>query len=148
MGMQDRPGSNGRDLEPAPWAGKARVMVCVGFNPISQRLIQRAGNLARALEGELIAVHIQPGESDAPGYQMMLEHNLKLARRLGARIVIERGAPLAEVLGRVAQANGVTHIVMGESARSRLDEVRRGSLVRQVLRASRGIDVYIVADPA
>jgi two-component system, OmpR family, sensor histidine kinase KdpD len=42
----------------------------------------------------------------------------------------------------------VTHLVMGESARSRLDEVRRGSLVRQVLSATRGIDVYIVADPA
>jgi len=42
----------------------------------------------------------------------------------------------------------VTHLVMGESARSRLDEVRRGSLVRQVLGATRGIDVYIVADPA
>jgi two-component system sensor histidine kinase KdpD len=52
------------------------------------------------------------------------------------------------VLTRVAQANRVTHIVMGESARSRLEEVRTGSLVRQILRASRGIDIYIVADPA
>jgi two-component system sensor histidine kinase KdpD len=123
-------------------------MVCVGYNPTSQRLIQRAGDLARALDGELLALHIRAAESDAPGYQMMLEHNMKLARRLGARVLIERGAPLAEVLARVAQENGVTHLVMGESARSRLEEVRRGSLVRQVLRASRGIDVYIVADPA
>ena len=146
--MEQRPVTNGRDIEPAPWAGGARVMVCVGYNPASQRLIQRASQLARALDGELIAVHIQPAESDAPGYQMMLEHNLALARRLGARIVVERGAPLAQVLARVAQSNGVTHIVIGESARSRLEEVRRGSLVRQVLSASRGIDVYIVADPA
>jgi two-component system sensor histidine kinase KdpD len=123
-------------------------MVCVGYNPVSQRLIQRAGQLARALNGELLALHIQAAKSDAPGYQMMLEHNMKLARRLGARVLIQRGAPLAEVLARVAQQHGVTHLVMGESARSRLDEVRRGSLVRQVLRASRGIDVYIVADPA
>jgi two-component system sensor histidine kinase KdpD len=123
-------------------------MVCVGYNPTSQRLIQRAGQLARALGGELIALHIQAAESDVPGYQTMLEHNMKLARRLGARVLVERGAPVAEVLARVAQANGVTHLVMGESARSRLDEIRRGSLVRQVLSASRGIDVYIVADPA
>jgi two-component system, OmpR family, sensor histidine kinase KdpD len=140
--------SNGRDNEPAPWLGRARVMVCVGYNPASQRLIQRAADLTRAFGGELIAVHIQPAESDAPGYQMMLEHNLTLAGRLGARIVVERGSQLAEVLARVAQANGVTHIVMGESARSRLEEVRRGSLVRQVLSATRGIDVYLVADPA
>ncbi|HEU5103183.1 MAG TPA: universal stress protein [Roseiflexaceae bacterium] len=146
--MEQRSASNGNDAEPAPWTGGARVMVCVGYNPVSQRLIQRAGQLARALGGELIALHIQASESEVPGYQMMLEHNMKLARRLGARVLIERGAPVAEVLARVAQANGVTHLVMGESARSRLEEIRRGSLVRQVLRASRGIDVYIVADPA
>jgi two-component system, OmpR family, sensor histidine kinase KdpD len=123
-------------------------MVCVGYNPISQRLIQRAAHLAKAFRGELIAVHIQPAESDVPGYHTMLERNLDLARQLGARIVVERGTPLAQVLTRVAHANSVTHIVMGESARSRLEEVRTGSLVRQILRASRGIDIYIVADPA
>lgn len=123
-------------------------MVCVGYNPISQRLIRRAADLARALDAELIAVHIQPGESAVPGYQTMLERNLELARQLGARVVVEQGAPIAGVLAGVAQANNVTHIVMGESARSRWAEIQNGSLVRQLLRASRGIDVYIVADPA
>jgi two-component system sensor histidine kinase KdpD len=146
--MEQWSDSYSNDLEPAPWAGAARIMVCVGFNPASQRLIQRASHLARCLGGELIALHIQPTESAAPGYQMMLQHNMKLAQQLGARILIERGSPLAEVLARVAHANGVTHLVMGESARSRLDEVRRGSLVRQMLSATHGIDVYIVADPA
>jgi two-component system, OmpR family, sensor histidine kinase KdpD len=84
----------------------------------------------------------------APGYRTMLDQNLALARQIGARVLVEHGADIAEVLARVAHANGVTHIVMGESARSRWDEVRTGSLVRQLLRASRGIDVYIVADPA
>jgi two-component system, OmpR family, sensor histidine kinase KdpD len=146
--MEQPPGWNSDYLEPPPWPTGARIMVCVGYNPASQRLIQRASDLARALGGELIALHIQPTKRAAPGYQLMLEHNMKLANQLGARILIERGSPLAEVLARVAQANRVTHLVMGESARSRLDEIRRGSLVRQVLSATRGIDVYIVADPA
>jgi two-component system sensor histidine kinase KdpD len=146
--MTEQPPSNGRDQPSAPWPGVARVMVCVGYNPVSQRLIERASYLAKAFNGELIAVHIRADDSAPPGYQAMLEHNMALARRCGARIVVERGAPLVEVIVRVAQANGVTHIVMGESARSRFDEVRRGSLVRQLLGASRGIDIYIVADPA
>ena len=100
--MEQRHALYNRDIDPAPWAGGARIMVCVGYNPASQRLIQRAGLLARALDGELIALHIQPAESAAPGYQMMLEHNMKLAGQLGARIVIERGSPLAEVLARAA----------------------------------------------
>lgn len=133
---------------PPPWVGAARVMVCVGYNPVSLRLIQRAAFLANALGGDLLAVHFQIGESDAPGYQTMLQHNLEIARRLGAVVKIEPCSVLAQSIAQFAQANRVTHIVMGESARSRLEEVRRGSLVRQVLGASQGIDIYIVADPA
>ncbi len=132
----------------SPWPGGIRVMVCVGYNPVSQRLIQRASFLARALGGELLAVHFQSAESDVPGYQTMLQRNLDFARGQGAQVQIERGGDVAQAIAHFAQANRVTHIVMGESARSRLEEVRRGSLVRQVLSASRGIDVYIVADPA
>ncbi len=146
--MERQPTGYSDNYEPTPWPDGARIMVCVGYNPAPQRLIERASLLARALGGELIALHIQPAESAAPGYQMMLEHNMKLANQRGARILIERGSPLPKVLARVAQANRVTHLVMGESARSRLDEVRRGSLVRQVMGATRGIDVYTVADPA
>lgn len=146
--MDEQRQSNGYSARSADNPGVARVMVCVGYNPVSQRLIQRAGQIASALGGELIAVHVQPAESAAPGYQMMLEQNLAMARQLGAQIVIERGEPVAQTLARVAQAHGVTQIVMGESARSRWAEIRSGSLVRQVLRASRGIDIYIVADPA
>jgi two-component system sensor histidine kinase KdpD len=141
------PAHNGDPLGQS-WPGPVRVMVCVGYNPASQLLIRRAGQLARAFRGELIAVHIETATSAAPGYRTMRDQNLALARQLGARLLVEQGTNIAEVLARVAQANGVTHVVMGESARSRWQEVRTGSLVRQLLRASRGIDVYIVADPA
>lgn len=134
--------------ETAPWPAQPRVMVCIGYNPSSQRLIRRAGALAQALRGELLAVHIQSNDSSAPGYRTMLEQNMALARSLGALVLIERGGPLAETLARVAQQHRVTHLVMGESARSRWAEIQNGSLVRQVLSASHGVDVYIVADPA
>jgi two-component system sensor histidine kinase KdpD len=146
--MDEQHGTNGHDQPATPWVGVARVMVCVGYTPASLRLIQRAAYLANAFGGELVAVHIQPAGSEAPGYQAMLEHNIALARRLGARVLVEQHDSPADTIARVAREQGITHIVMGESARSRLEEVRRGSLVRQVLRASRGIDVYIVADPA
>ena len=104
--------------------------------------------LAHALNAELLAVHIQSSDSTAPGYRVVLEQNFQVARSLGARTLVERGAPLAETVVRVAQQHAITLIVMGESARSRWAEVQKGSLVRQVLQASRGIDVYVVADPS
>src|SRR5262245_17598151 len=133
---------------PRSWSTEARVMVCVGYNPLSQRLIRTAAQLAQVLGGSLLAVHIESGESQAPAYHALLEQNLTLAQQLGASVIAERGDNVAQAIARAAQSHGVTHIVMGESARSRLEEVVRGSLARQVLRASRGIDLYIVADPA
>lgn len=130
------------------WPDNARVMVCVGYNPLSQRLIQTAARLAVALGGQLLALHIETENSQAPSYLAMLEQNLSLAKQLGAQVVRAEGDNVAETLARVALEQRVTHLVMGESARSRLEEVMHGSLVRQVLRASRGIDIYIVADPA
>jgi len=123
-------------------------MVCVGYNPLSQRLIYTAARLATGLGGSLLALHIEAESSDAPGYLALLEQNLALAERLGALLVRERGDDIAQTLARAAEAHRVTHLVMGESARSRLEEVMHGSLVRQVLRATRGIDIYIVSDPA
>ncbi len=130
------------------WPEDPRLMVCVGYNPSSQRLIQTAARLAAALQGHLLALHIETEHSQAPSYLAMLEQNLTLAERLGAQIIRAEGDNVAETLARVALEQHVTHLVMGESARSRLEEVMHGSLVRQVLRASRGIDIYIVADPA
>jgi len=146
--MDGQPLTNGSQSGQLTWERPIRIMVCVGYNPASQLLIRRAGQLANALGGELIAVHIETATSEAPGYRTMLEQNLALARQLGARVLLEQGTDIARVLARVAQATDVTHVVMGESARSRWEEIRTGSLVRQLLRASRGIDIYIVADPA
>lgn len=136
------------DKKATNWPNDVRVMVCVGYNPLSQRLIQTAARLATGLGGQLLVLHIEIEGSQAPAYLALLDQNIEMAEQFGATVVRERGGNLAETLARAAHAHGVTHLVMGESARSRLEEVMRGSLVRQVLRASRGIDIYIVADPA
>jgi two-component system sensor histidine kinase KdpD len=36
---------------------------------------------------------------------------------------------------------------MGQSARSRIDEVVRGSIVNRIMRETRNIDIVVVADP-
>jgi two-component system, OmpR family, sensor histidine kinase KdpD len=129
-------------------ASATLVLVCVGYNPSSQRLIRRAERLARAFGGQLLALHVAP-QSTAPGYEVMVEENFALARSFGAEtLIVPTENDLAHTIANVAARHSATHIVMGESARSRWEEVRNGSLVRQVLQASHGIDLYIVADEA
>ncbi len=130
------------------WGEPVRVLVCIGYNPSSQLLIRRAAQLARALGGQLYAAHIQTSGSLAPGYRTTLEQNMAQARNLGATILIERGDDVAETISRLARQEHITHVVMGESARSRIREIQSGSLVRQILQATSGVDLYIVADRA
>jgi len=37
-------------------------------------------------------------------------------------------------------------VVMGQSARSRFDEVVRGSIVNHIMRETRNVDIVVVAD--
>jgi len=121
------------------------VMVCIGYNPASGRMIGQAARLARAFGGRLIALHVAR-PSQAPGYQVTLEDNMGLARAQGAEIVVTRSSDLAASIVEAAQHHGVTHLVMGESTRTRWEEWRTGSIMKQVLNATRGIDLYIVAE--
>jgi two-component system sensor histidine kinase KdpD len=50
-----------------------------------------------------------------------------------------------EVIHYVREA-GVTFIVMGQSARSRFEEVVRGSIINRIMRETRNIDMVVVAD--
>jgi two-component system, OmpR family, sensor histidine kinase KdpD len=131
---------------PAEASGEATVvMVCVGYNPSSQRLILRAAQLARAFRGRLIALHVAR-PSQAPGYRVTLEDNMALAREQGAEVVFITGSDLATSIAEAARRYRVTQLVMGESARTRWDDWRTGSIMRQVLNLSAGVDLYVVAE--
>lgn len=121
---QQHPASEPEYLLP-PWQGAARVMVCVGYNPVSQRLIQRASFLANAFGGDLLAVHFQLGESAAAGYQTMLQRNLDLAHGLGAQVMIEPCTALPQSIAQFIAGQPRDAYRDGQAARSRLEEVRR-----------------------
>jgi len=50
-----------------------------------------------------------------------------------------------EIIKHVDEA-GTTYIVMGQSARSRLEEIIRGSIINRIMRGTRSIDIVVVAD--
>ena len=68
---------------------------------------------------------------------------------LGGEVVELSGDSEAEVILEFARENRATFIVMGQSKRSRLDEVLRGSpLIARIMRETDYIDVLVVADPS
>ena len=55
---------------------------------------------------------------------------------------------MAEEILRFAQEHRITYIVLGQSRRSRMSEIVRGSRIARIIREVDHIDVLVVADPS
>lgn len=76
-----------------------------------------------------------------------LADTLRLAESLGAEALTIPGVGrrIADDVVEFAQANNVTHIVVGKSARSRWFELTRGSVVHDLVRRAGNISVHVIA---
>lgn len=131
-----------------PAVGTVRVLVGLGINPHSQRLLQTAARLANGLAGDLLALHVAPPGNVTSLYEANIAWQVEYARELGATVTIVEGRNIAATLIEFAKAQHVTHLVVGQSDISRWREITRGSVINRMQRMIRqqqvGIDLYIV----
>jgi two-component system sensor histidine kinase KdpD len=73
-----------------------------------------------------------------------LQQNIRLAESLGATVVRVRAERPADGLIAFAQREGVTHVIFGQSARSRWELVMRGSTLDKFLSAVPDAAVQVV----
>lgn len=133
--------------ESAAWAGREVIMVCVTARPDAVRLVRRGFRLAERLHGDLHMVHVaETGHRPTEGERAALEYIWDTARNLGAHTHAVVGDDIASEIVDFALTHRATFIVLGQSVRSRLEEVLRGSIVTRIMRETRGIDVVIVSD--
>ncbi len=133
-------------LEEPEQISPVRVMVAIGINPHTRRLLLRAAKLAQGLQGELFAVHIHAPGQGSHVYHANVEWHLDQARRLGAHIELVQSNDVATALVQQTRKHGITHLVMGQSDISRWQEVLKGSIINRIMRHRSGIDLYIVTD--
>ena len=139
-----------RDLDgfSVPSLSADTVLVCVLRGDEAQVLVRRGVHLADRLRARLIVLHIsEPGGGLQPdasrGHQEMVKA-LQLARALGAEVhTLVAQSNVSDALVRFAGEVGASQIVLGESPNSWLREMF-GTLVREVLRRTKDMDVHIV----
>src|SRR5208282_2654176 len=73
-----------------------------------------------------------------------LEEYERMARDLGAQVVSLTGRNVSDVLIRFAQQENISHVVFGQSARSRWDILLRGSVLNRFLSEVRDVTVQVV----
>jgi len=129
------------------WPAGERVLVCVGPDPLSARLVRSARRLANALHAEWLAVYVEtPALARLPrsARDRVLE-TLKLAESLGAETANLSGESVATELLEFARQRNVSKIIVGKPARARWQDRLLPSLVDEIVRRSGDIDVYVIS---
>lgn len=131
----------------ATWPASERLLVCVGPNPASERLIRATRRMAVGLRAQWVAVYVEtPAHAKLPeSDRQALAANLRLAESLGGGTVILAGADVARQLVLYAREHNVGRILAGKPTHSRWRDRLRGSLVDALVRGSGDIDVYVIS---
>ena len=132
-------------LEQAPIPEK--VMVCLSTRPGTERLLRVGARIAGRLATNWFAVYVarpdDKGHGDPEAYQR-LEEYMRMARDLGAQVVSLTDRNISDALIRFAQQENISHVVFGQSARSRWDILWRGSVLNRFLSEVRDVTVQVV----
>ena len=126
-----------------------RVMVCMSSNALAPRVIRTGARIAGRLGARWYAVYVEtprekPGPHRTRSDAEALQQNIRLAESLGATVVRVRADRPSDGLIAFAQREGVTHVIFGQSARSRLELLWRGSTLDRFLAAVPDAAVQVV----
>jgi two-component system sensor histidine kinase KdpD len=131
-----------------PWATEERIVVCVRPSPVAAKLVRRGHRLAKRFQGRFWVIYVRtPGQLGGTG-RRQVEGLFELARELGGEAEELTADSVGDEILRFARELRATFIVMGQSRRSRVDEIVRGSLIARVIREIDHVDVLVVADPS
>jgi len=125
-----------------------RVMVCMSSNARAPRVLRTGARIAGRLGSKWYAVYVEtpcerPGQINSHDADA-LQANIRLAESLGATVVRVKADRPAEGLIAFAQREGVTHVIFGQSARSRWEILWRGSTLDRFLGAVPDAAVQVV----
>jgi two-component system sensor histidine kinase KdpD len=125
-----------------------RVMVCMSSSISAPRVIRTGARIAGRLGARWYAVFVET-PSELPeriktADRDQLQRNITLAESLGATIVRVKAERPADGLVAFAQREGITHVIFGQSSRTRLEILMKGSTLNRFLEEVKDAAVQVV----
>ena len=125
-----------------------RVMVCMSSNSEAARVIRAGAGIAGRLGARWFAVYVET-PAEAPGHirpadREALQRNIALAESLGATVVRVKADRPGDGLIAFANREGITHVIFGQSARTRWEVLLKGSTLNRFLEEVRDAAVQVV----
>ena len=128
-----------------------KIMVCVASRGSAKKLLRIGARIAGRMANDWHAVYVQtPNESAdriKPQALKDLQENIRLAAELGAKYTqlnCEKSTAVADKLIEFANENGITHVVFGQTARTRWELFWKGSVIDRFLREVKDATVQVV----
>ncbi|MGG4146744.1 universal stress protein [Paenibacillus algorifonticola] len=126
-----------------------RILVCLYYGPNSELLIRRGWKLATALRAPLTLLTVDPIDDNR--YNEAREKNMafwnSMAETLQADLIVAKSDSrnVAEVIAEHAKERRITQIIIGQSARTKWEEITKGSIINQLLHLIKEVDIHIVS---
>ncbi|WP_137790086.1 KdpD-like non-kinase potassium sensor [Bacillus sp. E(2018)] len=134
----------------SPTGVHEKIMVCVQYGGNAEKLIRRGWRIATRLKTDLLILHVtnEASMNRSQEDRMKIQNWKKLAKQFNATFIVEQTdkRTISETIRDIAVEHGITQIILGQSARSRWEEITKGSIVNNIMRIATGIDIHIVAD--
>ncbi|HEU4712360.1 MAG TPA: universal stress protein [Pyrinomonadaceae bacterium] len=125
-----------------------KVMVAIASHGGAKKLLRTGSRIAGRLASDWFAVYVETPREEMgrikPEDYAALQENMQFARGLGARVVKLKARDVADALIDFARREGVTHVVFGQTSRSRWDILLHGSVINRFLDEVRDATVQVV----
>jgi len=125
-----------------------RVMVAMASRGSAKKLLRMGSRIAGRLASDWYAVYVETPREEMgrikPEDYAALQENIQFAQQLGARIVKLKGRNVADALINFARREGITHVIFGQTSRSRWDVLLHGSVINRFLDEVRDATVQVV----
>ena len=127
-----------------------KVMVAMASRGTATKLLRTGSRIAGRLASDWYAVYVETPREEMgrikPEDYAALQENIQFAKELGARVVKLKARNVADALIDFARREGITHVIFGQSARSRWDILLHGSVINRFLDEVRDATVQVVPD--
>jgi two-component system sensor histidine kinase KdpD len=125
-----------------------KVMVAMASRGSAKKLLRVGSRIAGRLASDWYAIYVEtpgeePGRIKPPDYAA-LQENIRFAEELGAKVVKLKSRRVADSLIDFARHEGITHVVFGQTSRSRWDILLHGSVINRFLDEVRDATVMVV----
>ncbi|EZH65056.1 histidine kinase [Bacillaceae bacterium JMAK1] len=126
------------------------LLVCVYHGPNGERLIRRGAKIAQKLNCPFYILTVDSSPLDELDHEksQYVDYWRELAKEVNASEFIIKDnekRPTTKVISEVAREKQVTQVIIGQTAKSRWEEITKGSLINTLLKELPFVDLHIIA---